>query len=89
MKGPVSSSSVFGIVVAMNGKSFFFREIWQRSRCTRSSKVFGLFEREGTSFINGTDAHWLEMNDYVLSKAKSGHALVTVPQTFAPSCKEN
>ena len=46
----------------------------------------------GLTLVSGAtesnNATWEELSDHVLSKAKSGHVLLSVPKSYAPSCTE-
>ena len=48
--------------------------------------MFGLTLVPGSTESN--NATWQEYPDEVLSKAKSGHVLLTVPKSYAPLCNE-
>jgi hypothetical protein len=65
----------------------FFSDNDQKQICTRTNKVYGLYETTGTNNTEGTDAFWKELPDQALSKPRSSHVLLTVPRTFAPKCK--
>ena len=54
--------------------------------CERTDKVFGLTLVPGS--LEPNNATWQELPDHVLSKAKSGHVLLTVPKSYVPFCKE-
>ena len=66
--------------------SIFFSGNHDRQVCERTDKVFGLTLVPGS--LEPNNATWQELPDHVLSKAKSGHVLLTVPKSYVPFCKE-
>ena len=66
--------------------SVYSRGKLERQVCKRTNKVFGLTLRTGST--ESTDAYWQEFPEYALTKAKSGHVLLSVPESYADFCNE-